>query len=263
MIKRRKEYARPNILFPGSSPVEGLLSRERREQVERVIQVGSESGLSYPLLQDSEVLTLLPENFPNAKEFIVYSNIAQLFRPPPGKEFTLPEKPFHEDYPRLIESKEKTLLLFTNYRPDREVHLFGCSGVRISMLGFREESEVAVMSADTITETPHMVSAKGSNVQERQHDILRHMGFEGTLRPGERFTLTGDKLSDQVLETKEALWAKIPGGAARPLIVWNPLVGYGGVWPQDSKGSWMEAGRKIMGEVDANIVLNDGPPHGG
>jgi len=257
---------RKDRLFHGEiTSIEGLLGPSVRDKIKRVVVVCEEEGLSWPLLLAGEFTPLLFSNFPNA-EVVTYDPVSQLRKPPQGRALITPDGSFTEDCGRWRDGKENETIVFFLGRVegiDKDTCDRMRAGLAVGIEQYTPEGDEKRLGDVKIT-VPNEVEVRdfqlhtnGVTCQERQQYILARLGFANS-RSGESLTITPDQFSQYLLKTIREVEEKIPVAAqGKPVIFANILKGMSGM-PQ-FEGGWMSALKTLVQEVDATVIINEGP----
>jgi hypothetical protein len=249
-----------NLFFPNLQPTRGILSRQMRAQVERVVLVHEREGkgvLGYPILFSAHLMPIMFESFPNAEHWM-FNGIGQFIKGPKDKTFN-PQFGFEARIPDLQEDDKKTVLFYlrghgdtwlpAGYKPDLAIIAmnFG-SNPGITFVTPRQDLRITI---DAFAEAGY---AKGF---ENQMALLSHLGFESLPEKREDVLLTPDRYSSTLAEAVDGLEKEIPAEMrGKPIIFLNPLKHMEGEIPIPH--IWPHIMRDVAQDNDAVIVVNKG-----
>ena len=114
ILREPHRLSKVRPLFEGEvTKLEGLLDRNVRSRVERVMLIYGGIGLSYPLINGAILAQLIPENFPNA-DFVDCTGpgIMQLVRRQRDRNLTIINNMFQGSSGGLEAGKEKSIAFY-------------------------------------------------------------------------------------------------------------------------------------------------------
>jgi hypothetical protein len=246
-------------LFTKADKLENLLSRDARERVERVIFVSEHGDLSWSSI-NAEMIPLLFKNFRNA-EVVAYTDLAELMKAPAGRTLIKPTFSFTDDHMRWNdEKKDRTVaLLITSYDKDKRIYDHTCA-LAVGLPAFGLNRVITTYAPGQGERTVFKRDVERTYVQVNQRRILAEMGFEGLPGEGERITLTPEMYSGDLRGRIKRVKDFIdPLRNGRPLILVNPLKGMRGHDNDYPLGKWQAILERLVREVDAAVVINEGP----
>ena len=265
ILREPHRLSKVRPLFEGEvTKLEGLLDRNVRSRVERVMLIYGGIGLSYPLINGAILAQLIPENFPNA-DFVDCTGpgIMQLVRRQRDRNLTIINNMFQGSSGGLEAGKEKSIAFYLGEIPFpavlEELRDSNCLTVCLPSFGGPNAGRVHAITGEHYHRFPAVARASKQiqSIKDAQTRVLSRIGLENLPELGQPLVLTPDKFSSELVASIDSLGREVRRkGGSRPFIFINNLKRHKSHF--SAQEELADELKKLVRDMDATFIVNHG-----